>query len=227
MIDTIRKTNLYQSIRKKYKKLTFTKRNAILNQQMNALSVSLSQKHLDGCRVFPNRNLMVASFPKAAVIAEIGVAAGDFSAVILSMASPRRFYLIDAWLMASSTDYGESGYAKVESRFKDEINNEVIIIKKGFSHEKLTEFEDDYFGWVYIDAAHDYLSVKKDLEIAFLKVKKGGIIAGHDYLRWGSRGIRFGVLEAVNSFCVEKEISFTGISLDCDDNWSFALNVFK
>jgi SAM-dependent methyltransferase len=226
-MDILRKTKIYQSVRKAYKKLAFTKRNAILDQQMNTLGVPLSEKQLEVCRAFSNRKSMVAAFPKDAVIAEVGVAAGDFSADILEVARPRKFFLIDAWHMDERTDYGEAGFAKVNARFKNEINKGTVVIKRGFSHEKLNEFEDDYFDWVYIDAAHDYLSVKKDLEIAFRKVKNGGIVAGHDYLRWGDRGIRFGVLEAVNNFCVQMELPFTGISLDNDNNWSYALKVTK
>jgi len=226
-MDVLRRTKIYQSIRNKYKKLTFTRRNAILDQQMNSLSVSLSEKLLEGCRVFPSRKLMVAVFPKDAVIAEVGVAAGNFSVDILDMALPRKFFLIDAWAMDKNSDYGEAGYAKVKARFRKEIDQEKIIINRGFSHEKLNDFEDDYFDWVYIDAAHDYPSVKKDLDVSFRKVKNGGIVAGHDYLRWANRGMRFGVLEAVNCFCVQKELPFMGISLDNDNNWSFAIRVSK
>jgi hypothetical protein len=226
-MDILRKTKIYQSIRNAYKKITFTKRNAILDQQMNALSVSLSEKHLEKCRVFPSRRLMVAAFPKDAVIAEVGVAAGDFSVVILEVARPRNFFLIDAWSMGERSNYGEAGFVKVRERFRNEIIKNMVVIKRGFSHEILNQFKDDFFDWVYIDAAHNYQSVKNDLEISFTKVKNGGIIAGHDYLRWGNRGIRFGVLEAVNGFCVQKGIPFAGISLDHDNNWSFALRNFK
>jgi predicted O-methyltransferase YrrM len=34
---------------------------------------------------------------------------------------------------------------------------------------------------IYIDAAHDYDSVKEDLQAWFGKVKKGGIFSGHDW----------------------------------------------
>jgi len=226
-MDFLRETKTYQSIRRVYKKFTFTKRNESIDQQMNALNVPLSEKQLEGCKVFPSRKSMIATFPKDAMIAEVGVAAGDFSAEILEVAHPQKLFLIDAWHMDENSDYGEKGSAKVKARFRDEIDREIIVIKRGYSHEKLNEFEDDYFDWVYIDAAHNYQAVKQDLEFSFKKVKNGGIIAGHDYLRWGNRGMRFGVLEAVNNFCVQKELPFTGISLDNDNNWSYALRVNK
>lgn len=40
---------------------------------------------------------------------------------------------------------------------------------------------DGYADIVYIDACHDYKSVKRDIELWTPKVRVGGIIAGHDY----------------------------------------------
>ena len=56
------------------------------------------------------------------------------------------------------------------------------------------QFEDKSIDFVYIDAAHDYESVKTDLISWIPKVKPGGFIAGHDY-RYDP-GIQ--VYEAVN-----------------------------
>lgn len=35
--------------------------------------------------------------------------------------------------------------------------------------------------WIYIDAGHTYAEVKADFEAWFSKVRKGGIVSGHDY----------------------------------------------
>jgi len=42
-------------------------------------------------------------------------------------------------------------------------------------------FPDDSLDWVYIDAGHSFEEVKADYEAWFPKVRKGGIISGHDY----------------------------------------------
>jgi predicted O-methyltransferase YrrM len=43
-------------------------------------------------------------------------------------------------------------------------------------------YEDESLDFVFIDAAHDYVSVKEDIEHWFPKIKIGGYIAGDDYV---------------------------------------------
>ncbi len=50
------------------------------------------------------------------------------------------------------------------------------------SEEACKHFDDEFFDLVYIDAQHDYEDVKQDIKLWLPKVKKGGVIAGHDYL---------------------------------------------
>lgn len=67
--------------------------------------------------------------------------------------------------------------------FKRNINpvKDIVSFKKGYSIDVVTEFEDDSVDMIFIDADHDYDPVKTDITIWYPKVKKGGIIAGHDY----------------------------------------------
>lgn len=64
------------------------------------------------------------------------------------------------------------------------IKNHLVHIRKP-SLEAVCEFEDESLDFVFIDAAHDYESVKADIESWIHKVKPKGIIAGHDYLSPG------------------------------------------
>lgn len=66
-----------------------------------------------------------------------------------------------------------------------------------YSNLAADNFQDNEVNFVFIDASHLYENVKKDLESWYPKIKKGGIIAGHDY---GDRNPDNGVYKAVNEF---------------------------
>ena len=71
---------------------------------------------------------------------------------------------------------------------------------KDSSYNASNMFPDKSLDFVYIDAAHDYENVKKDILSWLPKVKDGGYIAGHDY-RYDPN---IGVYEAVNDIFIEE-----------------------
>lgn len=56
------------------------------------------------------------------------------------------------------------------------------------------QYLDNSLELVFIDASHDYDSVKKDIEAWLPKIKKGGIISGDDY---GWEGVKKAVNELI------------------------------
>jgi len=56
---------------------------------------------------------------------------------------------------------------------------DMMTIHKGFSFDFIPLLPDDC-DIIFIDADHIYESVKKDIDLSFNKVKKGGILSGHD-----------------------------------------------
>lgn len=117
---------------------------------------------------------------------EIGTFAGE-NAVIMSEYF-KKVYTIDPYKngydqndLASSIDFNE-----VEKAFKIRminINNVIHIKKTG--EEALNDFENESLDFIYIDGNHQEDAVKKDINLWRSKVKKNGIIAGHD-LSWSS-----------------------------------------
>jgi len=80
---------------------------------------------------------------------------------------------------------------------------------KGSSHEMYKKFEDESIDFLFIDGDHNYSAVKKDLEYWYPKVKKGGIISGHDYT-WVDARVKM----AVTQFFL-----FTGVFEAPGDSW--------
>ena len=56
---------------------------------------------------------------------------------------------------------------------------DMMTVMKGYSHECIPKLPDDC-DIIFIDADHTYKSVYNDIELALPKVKKGGILSGHD-----------------------------------------------
>jgi hypothetical protein len=62
-------------------------------------------------------------------------------------------------------------------------------------------FPDGYFDYGYIDGNHKYEYVKKDVELWFPKIRKGGMLAGHDFNK-----PHLGVAKAVREFAFTNDL---------------------
>ena len=86
-----------------------------------------------------------------------------------------------------------------------------VKIIRNFSYEASLTFPDNYFDFIYIDAAHDYDSMIIDLNAWWPKLKTGGIFAGHDYIEYDVvwRGKKCEVYRATNEF-----VNQIGVTVD-------------
>lgn len=94
-----------------------------------------------------------------------------------------------------------------------------VKIVRNFSYEASLSFPDNYFDFIYIDAAHDYESMVEDLNAWWPKLKPGGILAGHDYISYDViwRGKKCEVFRAVNEFVVEHGVSVDHVEENLED----------
>lgn len=168
-------------------------------------------------KIFKNRNELLSHLGKNLIIAEIGVFKGEFSKFIFENLNPKELYLVDIFqgrMGSGDKDGNNMEYVILENEYKKisdffEGNKNVKIIKSK-SLNFLNNSNDDFFDLVYIDADHEYESVYSDLNASYNKVKKGGYICGHDYV-----SPRFdGVVNAVNKFCNEKNLSIEFLTKD-------------
>jgi hypothetical protein len=78
---------------------------------------------------------------------------------------------------------------------------------KGDSGRSASYFDDNSLEFVFIDADHHYKEVKKDIIKWWPKIKKGGIISGHDY----ATGIGCGVIEAVDECFPDRNLMCSSV----------------
>lgn len=151
--------------------------------------------------------------------AEIGVWHGDGAKHILSQCPDvKRLYLIDPYRKATEfkqCDLPPQGYK--ENGFKNAIlnavNNTMFQSEKAYfifarSVEAARYFPEE-LDFVYIDANHNYEYVKQDIETWWPKIKKGGILSGHDYTSPNS-----GVPKAVDEFVSVNNLTLVAKSPD-------------
>jgi hypothetical protein len=116
--------------------------------------------------------------------AEIGVANGYFSKAIKQYVPNVRLYCVDAWQLWDGCTKGETQetfdrqYRSARKRLIP-FNCEFV---REWSQDAVKRFEDESLDFVYIDAAHDYDAVLADITEWTKKVRKGGIVSGHDYM---------------------------------------------
>lgn len=122
--------------------------------------------------------------------AEIGVLYGTYSETLCQNLPDTKIYSIDQWVHYPvyknfrKAEMYEPIYQKAIKRLSQYSNN--IIIRKS-SIEALNEFEDNSLDFVFIDADHRFQYVVNDIAGWSKKVRKGGIISGHDFGRSASR----------------------------------------
>lgn len=113
--------------------------------------------------------------------AEIGALRGAGAQDILSRWQGAKLILVDLWDAVDiwSHDQGKSHYDEMLGRMQEFPGR--YEIEKGWSHDVAAKYPDDFFHFIYIDAGHSYLDVRKDLVSWWPKLKTGGLFAGHDY----------------------------------------------
>ena len=159
---------------------------------------------------------------------EVGTFKGEFSRQIVSIWNGT-LYMVDVWRPLGQEYIDASNHINFGSGlYHDAINNikgfeDRAIMIRATSVIASEMFADESLDFVYIDANHAYEFVKEDIAKWWPKVKKGGWLCGHDFLKidwwqdqaFGDNGVDkhiwtdthyhglFGVNPAVEEFCKE------------------------
>jgi hypothetical protein len=123
---------------------------------------------------------------RTGIAVEVGTYRASFASNFIANWDGELLHCIDPWEEgyddedpASDSDM-ESAYRLARERLQ--MHRKRVKIHRMKSLNAVQLFEDKSVDFVYIDACHQYESVKTDIRCWFPKVVAGGIIAGHDFI---------------------------------------------
>ncbi len=154
----------------------------------------------------------VKNVPNDYTWVELGSWAGRSAAFcmveLLNRNKQGKFFCVDTW--SGGAEHQDHDLIKTETLYEKFLKNLNPVINnvtpiKMLSWEAANLFDNNTVDFCYVDAAHDYESVKKDLTAWWPKIKIGGEIGGDDYSpEWP------GVIQAVDSFFNKANIEIYG-----------------
>jgi hypothetical protein len=153
---------------------------------------------------------------KDLVIAEIGVFRAESTLAMFEYLDIKKAYLIDPFDFSIANKHNPTDgtnrhlhsdlYNETKAKLeKYESKIEWILKESEYGHSSIPDNELDF---IFIDGAHNYEAVYKDLVYYYPKVKLGGIISGDDF---SNKFKGFGIIEAVND--VLDEIGYTEVDV--------------
>lgn len=152
--------------------------------------ITLPEKRTDLALLFKGRGV------------EVGVERAIFSKMICTRNPETFLFLVDPWKAYKEyrdhvTQSKLDNFYQVTKERMQGLNHEII---RKFSMDALDDFQDNSLDFVYIDANHDYQHCVEDITGWYKKVKTGGIVAGHDYIRRKGQDHLYAVKKAVDDF---------------------------
>ncbi len=150
------------------------------------------------------------------VLVELGTFRGDYAGYLRQHWKGEQLYAVDRFVTQNGRPMPE---IQVETQRRAASENWTVIVSE--SSVAAAGFADESVDCVYVDASHDYTSVRRDLLAWWPKLKPDGIMAGHDFIngkqhRPGQRirqrwrftpaelpGMTYGVRAAVLEFATE------------------------
>jgi hypothetical protein len=133
---------------------------------------------------------------------EVGVEQGLYSKRLCELIPGLKLYGVDCWTI-------HRGYrdhvsqAKLDGFYKvarKRVKPYDCTLIREWSVDAARQFDDASLDFVYIDGNHDFANVVKDLAAWSPKVRKGGIISGHDFYRGTRRPSTTHVVQAVTGW---------------------------
>ena len=139
---------------------------------------------------------------KNMIVAEVGVDYGINAKNMLKLLPIKKIYLIDPYELKLDNVPGDIRFKKAK-KFLSKYKRKIVFIRKN-SFEAVKDIPNN-LDFIYLDGSHTYEDVKKDIELYYPKVRKGGILGGHDF--WVSQ---IGICKAVLEFVEYNKLRLNG-----------------
>jgi predicted O-methyltransferase YrrM len=146
---------------------------------------------------------LILSHPNLSSIIEIGVYAGRSTVCIQHILKQHRLNSHHTCVDTFKGDDNAPAPFDLYDRFMRNTADYPITVIQSDSVTASKLFKRPEFDLIFIDASHDYDSVKADITAWLPKLKKGGIIAGHD-ANWQS--VKQAVSELLPNFQTDGHI---------------------
>ncbi len=120
-------------------------------------------------------------------VAEIGVDKGKLSHYILKSCgdSLSEYWAVDQWGLLPEYVQVKSSLEKWQKKYQRVaflmIHFPQLRVIRAKSAEVSRWFPKEYFDLIFINANHSYKSIRQDIKCWLPRVRKGGIVSGHDY----------------------------------------------
>lgn len=164
--------------------------------------------------------------------AEVGVERGVFSKILLTAHPTLELFCIDSWQQYEGYTARLNNEALPNKFYEtqEKLKGYNVHFMKQFSMDAVKRFKDNTLDFVYIDANHDLPWVMDDLIQWEKKVRPGGILCGHDYIKMRpNKPSKVRVVEALAWYTELKPIKTwfvigarakeTGVLRDNDRSW--------
>ncbi len=145
---------------------------------------------------------------------EVGVAAGEYAKLLVETNFQLKLYGIDKYeIYAGYNDFEANEIKQIRaesfSRLKPYVDRNRFEFVYKHSMDALEDFKDESLDFVYIDANHSNPFITQDITGWEKKVRRGGIVAGHDYIsmRKGSSHDDWAVKDAVIAYTQKHNIT--------------------
>ena len=109
-----------------------------------------------------DRSALATLLPAGSVGCELGVWRGDHAADLLRDVRPRKLHLVDNWSWPEGLD-PRAETERIRARFRGEIAARQVEVHATSFADFLASVPDRSIDWIYVDGAHSYTEVARDV----------------------------------------------------------------